>query len=712
MAQKRLNIDSIKEIFSKFNCLRHSAIIITIAAFIFVVYSNALNTGFQLDDQYVILNNNQIKHLENYLDIHKLLSFKFSRIIPQITFALNYKYSKYNVEGYHLVNILIHIVNSLLVYFILLSLFDFKVVSVKNISKHKEIISAFSALIFALHPLQIQAVTYITQRMASLAAMFYFLATFFYIKARQVNCKNRFSVKAILFYFGVLLSFYLGIHSKQNIASLPLALLLVELIFVRDGNNKIKKRFVWVYVVSIVILAFIYIFLIGIPHQREAPTSYVYFATQLRVVVLYIFKLFFPVNLQLYYNFPWSQSLFGFKELFSLFIILFVFLTAYFLYKKCRLLTFGIVWFFVTLSVESSIFPLKFAIFEYRVYPGMLGFGIFLTTALYFFLYPKYSKKVSYFLASFVLILALITHSENFNWKDGISLWKTNLRRSPDYALVVSNVGTYFLEQHRYDSALVYFNKAIKIDSTFEIPYVHRGVINTFKRNFAAAIKDFKKAIKLNKEEALAYNNLGYAYLQLGQNKKAIKYFLKAIELSPKYQYAYNNLAIAYMRVRNYKEAYKAINKAIKLNPENADYYNNRGNIHFLIEDFHAAIANYKKAIRLNPKHFKALNNLGIAERFLGRNKEAIINATKALKVNPKYAEAYVNRGLAEYNLGNFTMALKNIDVALALEPHNPNYKYIKNGIIKNLKIAKKLSPASVQKLHDKIKRKDILLKH
>jgi len=671
----------LKKKISTFNhktSLLVAASIVVIIFSVGLIYSNAIHTPFQLDDQHMIEHSERVKDVNNYLILSKWIQPKLNRVFAELTFALNYQFSRLNVEGYHITNIVIHVINSILVYWLILTLFQFNVVQREKVSGYYEVIAFLGAMIFAVHPMQMQAVTYITQRLASLTTLFYLAGTLFYAKGRLSSVREKRRAVRFGFYLLTALSFYFGTRSKQNIATLPLALLAVEFFFVRSKDGKICKRYLLIYTIIILLSAVLYVTVIGILHPAEAPEPVIYLASQLDALTIYISKLFVPVSLKLYYNLPFPESFFSTKEILNIFILLFVIITAVFLFKRARLLSFGIIWFFITMLVESSIFPLKFSFFEYRVYPGMFGFALLISSLPF---YLKNEKVRSIFLSVItigILLFASATYQINKVWIDPIKLWKDNAAKTPEFSIPHENVGIYYQKKGELDSAFFYFSKAIELDSTIASFYVDRGIVFFQRGNIEAALNDFSKSIQLKEENPIAYNNRGFVYLRIHNFKKAVNDFKRAAELFKKYSQAYSNLCIAYNALGEYKKAFEAINKAIKLKSKRADYYVNRGNLHFSIGDFHVAAANYMKAIKLSETNYKAWNNLALTERILNNHEKAIEYSSKALQINPSFVSAYINRALAENILGHKKEALDDIEKALSISPFDARARFLR----------------------------------
>ncbi len=199
-----------------------------------IIYSNSLDCSFHMDDSLRIVENNTIKNIKNLGDSW---NWRKMRFIGYATFALNYHIHKLDVFGYHVVNILIHILTSVFVYWLVLLLFATPGMRGHELCGRKRLIALFCGLVFVAHPVQTQAVTYIVQRFASLAAMFYMATLCFYVKGRLTGGKT-----GGLYFFAAVVSGLLGIFTKENVVTLPITFLLIELCFFMSGSGEIVKR--------------------------------------------------------------------------------------------------------------------------------------------------------------------------------------------------------------------------------------------------------------------------------------------------------------------------------------------------------------------------------------------------------------------------------------------------------------------------------------
>jgi hypothetical protein len=398
----------IQEIPSSESSTRVTTTILALLSIIIVgtlTYSNTFDASWHFDDHTAIVENYSIRNLKATVLGAGLVGG--SRWIGFVTFALNYHFGKLNVFGYHLVNICIHLISAMLVY--LLVLLTFRTPSLKEqpLSRHAAFLSLAAGLIFVAHPIQTQAVTYIVQRFTSLATLFYLLSLVLFIKARLLNHEGKpfFSPSHLSCYLSSLLAAFLAMKTKEITITLPAIILLCELCFFSPSVKALTKKFL--YLLPLLLTFFIIplsrygIGLFGISggtfmgiaevgdvigdatQETAAISRNDYLLTQFNVIVTYIRLLFLPINQNLDYDYPLAHSLFAFPTFLSFLFLVMLVIVGVWIFRKSRLISFGIFWFFITLSVESSIIPIRDVIFEHRVYLPSVGFVICLTVALY-----------------------------------------------------------------------------------------------------------------------------------------------------------------------------------------------------------------------------------------------------------------------------------------------------------------------------------------
>jgi hypothetical protein len=362
--------------------LRHLIAIGLIIGIALVAYSNTFHVPFQFDDRPNITHNPNVQIKVFTWDRVKQFvknTYKESiRVFSYFTLALNYYFGEFNVFGYHLVNFFIHIASGIFLYWFLILTFDLPSLKEKYGSISFKV-ALFTSLIFISHPIQTQSVTYIVQRMASMAGMFYLLSMVLYIKGRLSSGHSRF-----IYFGGLVVSYLLGVFTKENVAILPLFIALYEFYFFQnlDLSPKGKKVLYGLVAVPLILLAFgfilwgeRYINVIIEGYQYRTFTMSERVLTQFRVVLYYLTLLVYPQasRLNLDYDFPISKTILD-PPTTLISILIIAGLIGYSLWtaKKRPILSFCILWYFGNLAIESSVFPLEI-VFEHRLYLPAVG---------------------------------------------------------------------------------------------------------------------------------------------------------------------------------------------------------------------------------------------------------------------------------------------------------------------------------------------------
>lgn len=641
---------------------------ISIIVFVtFIIYSNTLHNEFQLDDNHVVLNNEKITDLNNFADIDGWKKLLFNRQLALLTVAVNYSIHQYDVFGYHLFNIFIHIFNALLIFWLIQIFFKTPVLRNSSLANHKLEIALFTSLLFAAHPLQIQAVGYITQRMVSLAFMFYLVSCILFLIMRIDVLTKGINWKTILLILCIIFSFQLGNYSKEIAVSLPLSLLLIEIIFIRKKDGKPDYKIIALFIAGIIIV-FTAMLIIGLPKQSGSIERDSYFYTQINVLVTYIQLLFLPIDLHVYYDFRIASSFWEPQTLLAFLFLLTIFLIGIIFHKKHPVLAFAVFWFYITQIIESSIFPLQHVIFEYRLYPSLVGFSFLIT--YYSFYFSKSKPRIGFtVLVVIVCFFSVLTYQENKKWKNGESLWSGNIEKAPNHPKPYNYLGYYLLQKGEYHKALPYFTKSIRLDSNYTDPLNHRGIIYKETGRFNEALNDFSKAIKIKPDSKMSYNNRGYAFQAIGEYDLAVKDFKKAIELDQKYHNAIKNLSVVLQKMNRNKEALEYAKNAVNLASDIADYFNNRGNAYYALGHIDSAETDFRKSIVIDPDFYRGWNNIGVVLMKREKYTEAIEYLTKAIELKNNFVDAFFNRAFCFYHIQKPILSLNDLQRCFELNP-------------------------------------------
>jgi len=446
-----------------------------------LAYSGTFQVPFHFDDDPYIIDNQRIRTLSNipslFADIKGPIG---SRPFTLATFAINFYFGGLNTFGYHVFNIIIHIMNGILLY----SLIMITGRLLNYMEKDIRLVAFFSSLVFITHPVQTECVTYIVGRSTPLITVFYLSGMILFVKA--VNSK-----KAKVFYIaGLFIVSMFGMASRENFVTFPLMLILYDLFFVSGNNVKSVINHYKIHTPVVLTLAYFVYLTLSYDYQIESGLSYKvlpfeYLRTQFNVHWTYVRLLVLPVNQNLDYYYPVSKTLFEFPTIFSFIGYVGLWGAGFYLWKRKSIISFCILWFMITLSPVSSIIPLANMIFEHRLYLPSIGIIVAIIIVIFYVLNLIIRNSRISLAIYFTLLTAVIsafawaTYERNIVWKDEISLWKDVISKGPRNARGHGNLGD---------------------------AYYRKGLIEE-------AIKEYRTAIILNPEDITTYDNLSTAIM-------------------------------------------------------------------------------------------------------------------------------------------------------------------------------------------------------
>ncbi|MCX5695986.1 MAG: tetratricopeptide repeat protein [Candidatus Omnitrophica bacterium] len=635
--------------------LRNNLLIIAILILLgSAIYSNTFSSSFHFDDTKSITENPSIRNIHNLKGIWDFWPMRF---ITYFSIALNFHFHGLRLFGYHLVNLIIHLCSTLLVWWLLLLTFSAPGLKKEKISQKADLIAVFAALIFVAHPLQTQGVTYIIQRAVSLATMFYLLSLCLYIKARLLQQAQEKPIQERFCYSAALLVALLAMFSKEMAITLPFMILLYESYFLKEEKGmpwkKLMPFFATLAVIPLTMWLTKSVDFIQMRRVIEAATVKIsplqYLFTQFHVLATYLRLLFIPVNQNLDYDYPVAKSLMEFPVLASLVLLVLILIFAFRLRARYRLLAFGIFWFFLTLLPESSLIPIKDVIFEHRLYLPMVGFSLFVSSGLFYCFCGKPVKFIILFFSLLVLVYSVKAYNRNALWKNEFTLWNDTVLKSPNKERPYHNRGFAYQAEEKYDQAIADYNKALSIDSAVAETYYNRGNAYRGIKKYDQAIADFDKAIQLDHFHAAAYGGRASAWNSLGDTEKAIADFNSALKIEPNNLKVYNDRGNIYAQQGKYEQAIADYTQALRIDPHDADIYFNRGSAYQSNQDLDRAIADYTKAVNLSPKYAAVYFVLGNLWKDKGELNQAIYNYTRVIQLDPQHRGAYNNRAIAYF---------------------------------------------------------------
>ncbi|RMF94625.1 MAG: tetratricopeptide repeat protein [Candidatus Schekmanbacteria bacterium] len=594
-----------------------------------ISYSNTFSSPFHYDDNYVIVKNPDIRSIGAFL---KSLPEKEQRPVLMFTFLLNYLLGGLDVKGYHIFNFILHYLNSLLLFFIieesLNSLDDEKSERDENLP-----ISLFASLIFAVHPLATESVTYISSRSSLLSAFFIFLGLLFFIKSFK---GERYDKTLSLF---SLLAFILAVGSKEISVIFPLLILFYDFYFLTNRKFRVEKlKYIYApcfFIVFLLIsIKYRFIFTLSSPDKTQRPL-YVHLLTELTILPKFAAKIFFPLNLNIAHFVDEIDSVISIRLACAL-----LFWTGIaVLMKKCfrnyRFFSFALCWFILTLF-PFLLFPLSDFISERWLYLSLISLSFLVAEILkYFFQRDFLQRLLKIFFIIIIILFSIMTFNRNLLYRDAISLWSDAVKKAPQNARAYGNLGYSYQAAGYPYKAIKYLMQSLSLDPYYPATYYNLATIYQSLGDFAKAVEFYEKDISLNPRDFEAYLNLGIIFQNLRNYDRAIEYFTSAVKISPKDEKAHSNLAMAYMGKGKIEKAIREYAFALSINPNSAEIHNNLAIAYVYQGAFDKAEKHFKKAISLNPKFDRALFNLAALYEKMNKSKEAARYYNKAIELNP-----------------------------------------------------------------------------
>jgi len=572
--------------------------VLLIAIVGFAVYANTLNGDFVCDDNYFVKHNKNIQGWSGLRDIFNAevsggtdMNHAFYRPLQIFTYMADYSVWGLNSKGYHITNIVLHILTALAVYALI------------RILSGNLFISLAAGLLFSVHPAHVAVVSYIAGRADSLALLFMLLCLIFY--ARQVERPT------LIGYIFLVLCYVLALLAKENAMIFPALLLVFHYALPATGK---KRRMINASFISILAVACLYIIFRALilplppPHLLSRTTAIGRLPGFFVALVSYLRILFFPIDLHMEYGY----KIFSYTDprvISGILITIVLLACAFIKIKANRLISFSIIWFLIALLPVSNIYPIPIAYMaEHWLYVPSIGFFLLLAIALNS-LYRKgkvFKRAAAAILCVLICYYSFITVSYNRYWKDPVLFYKRMLRYNPNNLRFLGGLANVYFNRGNIRATLFLYEKCLSIDPNFAKLFLDKGaaiyttlgnVYNVGGRT-GKAIDFYKKAIGADPSYAKAYNNLGSAYLDIGNNEDALAVLKKAVELEPNFAIAYSNLGRAYLKAGRKDDAEASYKKAVETDPAYAVSYYNLSSLYLDEGKYDLAVRFYDEAVQ------------------------------------------------------------------------------------------------------------------
>jgi Flp pilus assembly protein TadD len=574
-----------------------------------IVFSSSITRNFvNLDDPAYIRDNPFIKPL-SWQNIKSIFStFYNANYHPLTTLVYGVEYSLFKLNGtlYHFIDLLIHLANVCLVFVLISRLSPGP--SPKERGERAWQVALITALLFAIHPMHVESVAWISELKDVLYSFFYITGLIFYIK--YIKEKKPKLLAATFFLF------LLSLLSKSAAVTFPLLLVLFDCYFLnlrttneselRNANTSpfgnSKKFLVRRLMEKIPFFLLSVVFgIVAIYSQKSAGAinaDYMVHYTPLQrifvvsyALVFYPVKLFLPFNLvALYY----SPKVLPYYYYICPVIIAAVVFTIFKAKNLKRELIFGFAFYVLSILLVIQIIPVGYSVVSER-YSYIPYIGLFFIAGNYLIMKWRTSK---YVLACAVLFFSFLSYQRGKAWRDSVTLFSDIVEKNPTSAYAPFGLGKVQSENGDSKGALASFKRSIELDPTVPEVYFYRGNIYYNLQNQEAAMKDYQKAVALKPDYKEAYYNIGTVYAVAGKNEEAVENFSKAISIEPN-QFMYARRGTAYFNLKKYAEAESDYTNALKRDSTASETWYNRGATYYNLAKNKEACDDWKKAFEL-----------------------------------------------------------------------------------------------------------------
>lgn len=608
-------------------------IIITIIAFLPIKdlgFVNWDDPAYVLKNEYVQLSAENIKTAflaGIHPDYPKGIATNYHPL-TMISLMINHSISGLEAGSYHWTNLIIHLVN------VYLSFLFFLLI----IGKENKLLAALGALIFAIHPLHVESVAWISERKDVLFMMFYLLGLNHYLRFKKQKTKSIIPVIGF---------FVLSLLSKPSAVTFPIVLILID--YLLDSKYEWKSIANKIpFLVLSLIFGFITINIQGDVAvgdiERFNFIEKISFASY--GLSYYLVKFLVPTSTTAFHPYPPSGQLPAFISMSPLLVLGLIGSIAYF-FRKNKIVVFGVLFFAVNLALTLQFIQVGPSVvsdrYTYLPYHGLIL--ILISFCIYIFkIKPKLKPIVYGVLGLWLSIMLFRTFNQTKVWKDSKVLWNNVLKKYPGCHYAYKGRAEYYYKNNEYKEAMSDIEKAMeRYENEFMVQSMRGNVLRQMG-NYPEAINALNKAILLKPDEADLYNNRANAFIRANQSNKAKDDYEKCLQLNPNHKEALSNIGAYYFSINDYKSAIEKFTEAIERVPDQPGNYLNRSGVY--LSD--------------------------------GQNQKCIDDATTYLSIGKPDVKAFYYMALAHEELNQIAKAIEQIDKAINMDGNNNEYKSVR----------------------------------
>jgi tetratricopeptide (TPR) repeat protein len=634
-----------------------AALLISVAAL--AAYQNSFACPFAFDDSTSIPENVSLAHWWTALRPPQGGFTVSGRPLLNLSFWLNRSIGGNEVGSYHVLNFLIHLAAGLTLFGV-----------VRRTRGVPMSVAAVVALIWTVHPLQTESVTYIVQRAESLMGLWYLLTLYCFVRSVEPRRSGPWSAASVL-------ACFLGMATKEVMVSAPVMVFLYDRTFV-SGSFSQAWRARWKFYLALASSWILLGGLVASTGQRGGTsgfavgiTAWNYYETQFVAIVRYLGLCFWPHPLVLDYGAHWVRN----PQAIFLAAVLVLALAVGALYALAKRPVVGFLgfWFFAILAPTSLIPGNRQTMAEHRMYLALIPvvvLAVFWVRGVASRIRPQSAgAAVLVFGIAVSAALGVATERRNGDYADAVTLWKSVVQAAPDNYFARNNLGDVYLQTDHIQEAIAQYRIALAANPDYAVPHDNLGSALYADGRKEEGIAEIQTALRLNPLLPAAHAHLGQALSDAGKVEDAVRELEESLRLSPGVPEVRNNLGLALRKLGRADEAIHQYRLALELNPKSAGVYNNLGAALAYAGRREEAVRSYEMAVNLKPNYADAQGNLGLVLVELGRHAEAIPHLEQALRLQPAHASAEFNLASALGAAGRREEAVAHYERALALKP-------------------------------------------
>ncbi len=646
-------------------------VISVLAVFGQVMYADFLN----LDDNILISENPNVQEGLTFSSLtwaFTTTEYTIWHPLTLVSFIIDYELFGLNPGGFHLINLLLHVVNTLLLFYVFQKMTG-------ELWK-----SAFVSALFSLHPLHVESVAWITERKDVLSTLFWLLTTTAYFHYTKAPGFRR--------YLFILIPFILGLLTKAMLITLPFVLLLLDFwplkrlchsvdnsgagsckkrisSFLKDLLPLIKEKAVLFIVVAV--FTFVNINMAqktGNLYDSETIPPELRIGYALVSYINYIYKTLWPTKLAIHYPLPEAVPLW--HSVGAGLILLLLTLLIVRISWKYRFLLTGFLWYIGTLVPVIGFLKIGTQSANDRfTYIPLTGLFIIVAWGVPELVKnrPKWKGLLPYTAGAVIVCFMTLTWLQVKQWKNSRTIFSHALRVTDNNALAHFCLAKALADEGDIGGAIDHYKRALHIKPGYKTAYynlanilVQRGLYDEAEANYMAALKRDSQYIE-------AYNNLGLLYRKKGETDKAVEVYSKALSINPDYTSILNNMGVIWIDRGEFRKAGGFFLKVLEAEPRNLEAHLHMGVLLSGLAIYEKAIFHYKEALKIDPDYAEAHINLGSAFKATGKTTEALRHFYRAMELNPEIPEIHFNIGNLLNTQGDRAGAVKSFNRAIEL---------------------------------------------